>query len=215
MKYKTNINQNPFFSIVLTTYNREKFIISAINSLISQTYDNWECIIIDDGSADNTFSMIRNIIDNDDRFRYVFHKNKKQAYSKNVGIINSIGNYITFLDSDDNYLPNHLESRYAILKDNEIELLHGGVKIIGDEYVPNIYNINEKISIHNCVIGGTFFIKNSLVDKIGLLEIINYGDDTSFFKKALNFKAVIAKTTIQTYVYNRLSEDSICKNINK
>ena len=215
MNLKTIKNENSFFSVVITTYNREEIVVNAINSLISQTFTDWQCIIVDDGSTDKTYTSLREIINSDHRFRYVYHKNKSQAYSKNVGILNSEGQYITFLDSDDYYLSNHLESRFNILKDKEIELLHGGVQIIGDEFVPSIYNINEKISIHNCVIGGTFFIKNSLIDRIGFLDLINYGDDTSFYHKALENRAIIAKTDIPTYVYNRLSEDSICNNINK
>ncbi len=213
MNVETNILQNSFFTVVITTYNREHIVINAINSLINQTFTNWNCVIVDDGSTDNTFSKLKSIIRKDKRFRYIYHSNRKQAISKSIGIINSFGEYVTFLDSDDYYLPNHLQSRYNILYNNNIDLLHGGVSIIGDKFVPNIYNLNERVSIFDCVIGGTFFVKNDLFKKIGLFDDIEYGDDTSFFKKALISKAIIGKTNIPTYVYNRLSEDSICNSI--
>lgn len=214
MSLLTSKYENPFFTIIITTYNRSDIVLNAVQSVLNQTYDNWECIIIDDGSNDNTFNKLKDIIKQNDKFRYVFHKNKKQAYSKNVGILNSSAKYITFLDSDDLYLPNHLQLRYNILQDMHIDLLHGGVQIIGSEFVPSIYNLNEKISIHNCVIGGTFFIKSELINNIGRFDIVDYGDDTFLFKKILEHRAVIAKTNLRTYVYNRLSLDSICNNMN-
>lgn len=211
---KNSINHKIFFSVVLTTFNRKHILQNAINSVINQTFENWELIIVDDGSTDKTYeNVVKNYLNKDSRIKYIYQTNQKQARAKNNGIRNSFGKYITFLDSDDIYLENHLMTRYYLLKNETIDLLHGGIRIIGEEYVPSIYDLNSKIHLSECIIGGTFFIKKSVFDKVGYLENINYGDDTSFFMKCLKNHLSIGKTNFKTYIYNRNSIDSICNNI--
>lgn len=205
-------NYIPLFSVVLTTYNRETLFKRAVNSLTKQTEKDWECLIIDDGSDDKTYEHALKICKSDDRFRYVFTKNLGQVAAKNIGIKNATGEYVTFLDSDDEYEEKHLETRKIMLNENpEIDFLHGGFKIIGDEYVPDINNQNNNISLHDCVIGGTFFIRRKQLLKLNGLEVSDYGEDTELFIKAKNNKLKIAKTTEDTYIYHRDHEDSITK----
>jgi glycosyltransferase involved in cell wall biosynthesis len=100
----------PFFSIVLPTYNRVKFLPKAINSVLAQTYTNWELTIVDDGSTDGTRDFISTF--NDNRIKYYYHKNQERSFSRNRGIECSSGTYICFLDSDDYYLEDHLQNLY-------------------------------------------------------------------------------------------------------
>lgn len=89
----------------------------AIESVLAQTYTNWELLIIDDGSTDNTKQVIEEYTDN--RIRYVYQQNAERSAARNNGINNSIGQYICFIDSDDYYYPIHLSSFYdALSKDN-------------------------------------------------------------------------------------------------
>jgi glycosyltransferase involved in cell wall biosynthesis len=135
---------------------------------------------------------------------YVYHSHTGLGIGRNIGINNSRGRYITFLDDDDEYLHDHLEIRKKILKHNpEIDLLHGGVKIIGDEYVPDRYNLRQRIHLSECVIGGTFFIKKSIFDIVGGFGSDNFGDDTDFFEKVKNAGFKINKINNPTYVYYR------------
>jgi glycosyltransferase involved in cell wall biosynthesis len=96
----------PFFSIILPTYNRAKFLRRAIESVLSQTYDNWEFIIVDDGSTDNSKEIIDSYIDS--RVRYIYQQNSERSTARNKGIDSSKGKYICFLDSDDYYMPDCL-----------------------------------------------------------------------------------------------------------
>lgn len=114
----------PQFSIILPTYNREDFILTAINSVVAQTYNDWELIIIDDGSTDSTKDFIAPYT-KDLRIRYYFQKNQERSAARNNGIDLAKGKFICFLDSDDYYLSNHL----SILND-EIEKLHNPQNII-------------------------------------------------------------------------------------
>lgn len=205
----------PFFSVIITSFNRVKTIQRAINSLSSQSEKDWEAIIVDDGSDDDTFLIARELCRKNHKFRYIYQKNRGQALAKNAGILASSGLYITFLDSDDEYLPEHLEIRKKIIHHYpDLDLLHGGVEIIGDEFVPDINDMSQKIHLSNCIIGGTFFFKRESIMKLNGFSDINYGDDTDLYQKAQQLNLTIGKTEIRTYKYYRNQDDSLCNNIN-
>ena len=94
------------FSIVLPTFNRAKFIKNAINSVISQSFGDWELIIVDDGSTDNTKEIVKSF--NDPRINYIYQKNSERSTARNRGIKESKANWICFLDSDDIFPDNRL-----------------------------------------------------------------------------------------------------------
>ncbi|MFM6453779.1 MAG: glycosyltransferase family 2 protein [Planktothrix sp.] len=77
-----------------------------MNSVINQTFKDWELLIVDDGSQDQTFEIINPFLEQWENIRYLKHKNRKQSLSRNAGIQASFGKYITFIDSDDQYKPN-------------------------------------------------------------------------------------------------------------
>jgi glycosyltransferase involved in cell wall biosynthesis len=108
-----------FFSVIIPTYNRAHLIRETLQSIINQTYKNWECIVIDDGSTDNTRDVFYEIINNDNRIKYFFQSNAERSAARNNGIKHAKGKYICFLDSDDVYLENHLQIIYEeIVKQN-------------------------------------------------------------------------------------------------
>lgn len=100
-----------FFSIIIPTYNRANVLSNAINSIVKQTFAAWELIIVDDGSMDNTQELIAQI--NDTRIRYVYQENQERSVARNNGIKQANGQYICFLDSDDEYYLDYLELLYA------------------------------------------------------------------------------------------------------
>lgn len=102
-------NKKELISIILPTYNSGLYISDAINSVINQTYTKWECLIVDDGSQDKTKDIIQSFIQNDSRIRYFFQENAGQAQARNLGVNNSKGKFIAFIDSDDMWLDNMLE----------------------------------------------------------------------------------------------------------
>ena len=104
-------------SIIMPSYNTGKFIGETINSVIDQTYINWELIIVDDCSSDNTDEIIKNIKDS----RIVYLKNEKNmgaAVSRNRALREAKGKWIAFLDSDDLWKENKLEKQIKFMKDN-------------------------------------------------------------------------------------------------
>ena len=103
-------NSQPLVSIVMPTYNHDKFIIEAIESVINQTYRNIELIIIDNYSMDNTENIVKSYVSKDSRIIYKKHRNDGIiAISRNIGIKEASGNYIAFIDSDDFWLNNKIE----------------------------------------------------------------------------------------------------------
>ncbi len=128
----------------------------------------------------------------------------------------SSGKYITFLDSDDEYEPKHLKTRKQLLTDNkEAEFLHGGVKIIGNQYVPDRLDYNKQIHLSECVIGGTFFISRRLFNLLKEFKDIPMGSDAEFYERVNKMNVSIIKTEIPTYIYHRESNDSITNNFTK
>lgn len=107
---------HPTVSIILPTYNREKLISFAIQSVLNQTCSDFELIIVDDGSQDNTTNLVSKF--NDSRIRYIHHyQNAGVSAARNTGIEQAKGQYIAFLDSDDEWLPEKLEQQLQIFQD--------------------------------------------------------------------------------------------------
>jgi glycosyltransferase involved in cell wall biosynthesis len=200
----------PFFSIIITTYNRSQLIKRALDSLISQTETDWEAIIIDDESTDNTYSQVLPYLRSFNKIKYLRRVHGGEAMSKNHGVELSCGRYISFLDSDDEYDPIHLKSRKSILIQNpSIRFLYGGVIILGNQFVPDRINPTKKINLADCVIGGTFFIeRNTLISLNGFNQIL-LGPDAELFDRAKLAGFAMMETKLPTYIYHHDTEDSI------
>ncbi len=99
---------NPLISIIIPTHNRAYILPRAVESILKQTYSNWELIIVDDGSTDNTKEVVANYAN--PCIKYVFQKNAGQSAARNTGIRHSKGEWIAYLDSDDELTPLYMET---------------------------------------------------------------------------------------------------------
>ena len=199
----------PTISIILPTYNRAEYLDTCLNSVLAQDFTDWELIVIDDGSQDKTFQIVDPLLQKDPRIRYLKHQNRKQGFSRNAGIQASFGKYITFIDSDDHYLPHHLSSRVELMKVNpELDLISGGLEVQGDIWVRDYYDAEKTISIYDCVAGGTFFGKREIFFQLRGFRPVEYGEDTDFWERAEADFNVAQITAPQTYIYVR-TENSI------
>ncbi|MDQ7818200.1 MAG: glycosyltransferase family A protein [Melioribacteraceae bacterium] len=204
---------NPIVSIVMPTFNRKSYLQRSVESVINQNFSDWELIIVDDGSTDGSFEIVDKYITKFDNIRYVRHSNRKSPLATNAGILVSCGKYITFLGSDDEYKQNHLQLRIGFMLANpDVDMIHGGVEIIGHPYVKDKYDLKKEIHISECVVGGTFFGKRNIFFELDGFSNINYSDDSDFFERAeKNYK--IKKVDWNTYIYYRDTPDSICTTI--
>jgi glycosyltransferase involved in cell wall biosynthesis len=200
----------PFFTIIIATYNRASLITRALMSLAAQRENDWEALVIDDGSTDDTYSCIMPYLEGTYNIRYLKQQHKGMAAAKNSGIHTSTGRYITFLDSDDEYHPLHLETRKAILEENRrICFLHGKVKVIGNPYVPDRFDRNKLVNLNHCVIGGNFFIEHDTVLMLHGFRNIPIGSDADLFDRARNAGIRMMEVFLPTYIYHHDTADSL------
>lgn len=210
-----NIYKNfyPEVSIILATYNRANLIRGSVDSVICQSFTNWELIIVDDGSTDDTYNLIKDYQKNHQNIRYLRHSHKKLPLTRNAGIQASIGNYITFIDSDDTYLQDHIILRIQCIQKNpEIDLLHGGYVAIGNPYVADKNDYTKLIHLDDCYIGGTFFGKREVFMELKGFRDIQFSEDSDFMERAL-LKYKVNKIHFPTYIYHRDIQDSICNSL--
>jgi glycosyltransferase involved in cell wall biosynthesis len=202
----------PLISIILPTFNRAALLPRAIDSVLRQTWENWELVIEDDGSTDGTDVLLSNYAGQDPRIRPYFHPNCGPANSRNLGLKAAFGEYETYIDSDDEYLPDHLLLRIEFLqKHPSIDLIHGGACIIGtpeQRFVPDACNAARRISLDDCVIGGTFFARSGTIERAGGWKD-GFAEDACLFDR-LASHCNIAKVSFETYIYHRDTTDSRC-----
>ncbi len=211
----TRINDpQPFFSIIITTYNRAQLVKRALNSLLSQTEQDWEAIIVDDGSTDETYAQILPYLKDYPKIRYFKKVHSGEAQSKNKGIFSSNGKFVSFLDSDDEYRPDHLKLRKGILLENpSIKFLYGGLTVIGNQYVPDRFDYSKKIHIKDCVAGGTFFIERSILFLLNGFNEISIGTDADLFERVKEAKVEMIETNLPSYIYHHENRDSLTNNV--
>lgn len=99
--------ESPYFSVIIPTYNRSGVLGRTIDSVVAQTFGDWELIVVDDGSTDDTASLVKSFADS--RIRYRYQENAERGAARNTGIDMAGGEWICFLDSDDCFLPDHLQ----------------------------------------------------------------------------------------------------------
>lgn len=136
----------PLMSAIITTFNRSGYCKQAIESVLAQTYTNFELLVLDNSSSDDTEAVVTSF--NDDRIRYIRHEPLNIAQARNLGWQRARGRYVGFLDDDDRWLPNKLEAQLKVFEDADREpaLVYGGfIKINQD---------NESIGHHAPVLKG-------------------------------------------------------------
>ena len=110
------INSSPLVSIIIPTFNRSEYLPRAIGSVLKQTFKDFELIVVDDGSTDKTCQLLDSF--SDPRIRYESQPNRGVSSARNRGIRNSNGTFLSFLDSDDEWMPSKLEKQLEALEDN-------------------------------------------------------------------------------------------------
>lgn len=133
---------NPLVSIIVPCYNQAEYLAETLDSVLSQTYSNWECVIVNDGSPDNTEEIANHYISRDNRFIYLYQENMGLPMARNNGIRKSTGTYILPLDSDDIIADTYIEKAVGIFSQNrDAKLVYCKAKRFG--------KINEKWNLPN------------------------------------------------------------------
>lgn len=205
----SNSEFQPEVSVILSVFNREQYLQRCIDSLLGQSFKNWELIAVDDGSEDNSFEVLKEYHANYPGINIFRHKNMKLPLSRNKGIMASKGKYITFLDSDDEYAQDHLLKRVQYLNNHpEVDMVQGGVDIIGNEYVRDKDNPLKLIHLSECTVGATFFGRRYVFIMLNGFRNLEYSEDSDFLERAEKCFN-IEKVDFNTYKYYREAPDSI------
>ncbi len=149
---KENKTKQAMISIITTSYNYSEYISETIKSVQAQTYSDWELIIVDDASTDNSVEIIRNFCQNDKRIKLICHdKNKGLAKAIQTGLKYAKGEWVAFLESDDTFKSNTLQKRFEVAeKYSNVGLIFNDVEEFGDNnsvlaIKNNLENIRQKL----------------------------------------------------------------------
>ena len=218
--------KNPTVSVIIPTYNQAKFIDKAIESVLQQTYQDFEIIIINDGSKDNTEEIVKNY--SDFRIRYICHKkNLGLSEARNTGIRASRGKYIALLDSDDEFLPEKLDMQVELLRNEPSDVgvvcawsfnIDKNGHYISKRYLPRKGGyIFEDLLSANYMSVPALLIRRECFEKVGLFDSSLNGQEdwdmwiriAKYYKFSL-IKTLLAKRRIHP---NRISYDLERKNV--
>ena len=219
----------PFFSVLIPLYNKEKFIKNTLQSILNQTFSDFEIIIVNDGSTDESEQIVLQF--EDSRIRYYTQKNEGAASARNFGIDKANANYIAFIDADDLWYDNHLETLKSVIE----EFPDAG--IYASRYELVYKNKSTSVSVFNCLnaqykgyVKDYFYStqNNSLsltlvtvIPKEVFVEIGNFnssissGQDIDMWARiALKYPVVIGNKITASYLHyidDSLSKTSILK----
>jgi glycosyltransferase involved in cell wall biosynthesis len=163
-------------SVIIPAYNQARYLKSAINSVLSQTYLIWECIVVDDGSTDNTSEIVHKF--RHPKIKYIYQRNSGLSAARNAGLLASKGDYISFLDSDDCFSPQKFEILLELFKNNpKLALAAGTAALIDENGNPINRNFetvlpknSRELLFGNPLHVGSVLLKREWYQKVGLFD---------------------------------------------
>jgi glycosyltransferase involved in cell wall biosynthesis len=216
------MNSTPLISIVIPTYNRAYIIEKTLYSIIAQTYANWECIIVDDGSTDPTFEVIDTFLKKDTRFRFYRRPDtiKKGASAcRNFGYEKSVGDYIQWFDSDDLMHPDKLKIKLEIALKNNADVIvgkHSDTKKFEKATNFDVDCFTSKDFYIDFILGKKPVITNDVMLKRNIIginrfdEYLHHGEEYEFFSRVFNKKLTYCFLEVALSYYH-ISPDSISR----
>ncbi len=203
-------------SVLMAIYNTDfSYIKRAIDSVLIQDFQDFELIIIDDGSTvTNRESLLQYAQKNEDKIVYIRHSNRGQSESINRGVLNSIGEFITIIDGDDEYKSHHLSSCLREIKEEDLicSTTETIVDTNDDYYVPDKNDTKKLIHIDETILFGTLFGRKKVFSSFSFKS--GFAADADFYERAkTQFR--VKKVDLRTYIYHRNIPNSICSTIKK
>lgn len=203
-------------SVLMTVFNTNLLYTKrAIDSVLDQDFQDFELIIIDDGSKENNRESLMDYVEKyEDKISYIRHSNRGQSESVNRGVLYSLGEFITIIDSDDQYKSNHLST--CLREINNLDLICSTTETIvdndNDYYVPDKNDLTKLIHLDEVILFGTLFGRKKVFNSINFKT--GFAADADFYEQATKLFRV-KKLDLRTYVYHRNIPTSICATIKK
>ncbi len=218
----TKTTKNPDVSVIIPTYNRATLLGRAVRSVLNQTYDDFEVIIVDDCSTDNTKNIVKSL--EDERITYIRHmKNRGAAAARNTGMTAAKGEYIAFQDSDDLWLREKLEKQMLAFEEStrKTGVVYSGFWRIENHrktYIPSKWVPKKEGDIHRDLLQGNFVggvtavIRKACLEKVGMFdERLSRLQDWELFmrlSKSYLFKYVNEPLLLSYHLCDSISADS-------
>lgn len=203
---------NDLVSVIIPCYNAEKYIAETIESVINQSYHNWELLIVDDCSKDKSEEIIKSYIQKDSRVKYYRTKSNTgtPAEPRNIGIENANGKYIALLDADDLFLPNKLEEQIAFIQENDKDLIFSNSIMINEDGKVVRHMVKREVVNYKSTLMQDDLSSSSVMIKKEILSGIKFKtmpkEDYVFWLELLRKKNVIAyNSNTELYVYRIVS----------
>jgi glycosyltransferase involved in cell wall biosynthesis len=213
---------NSKISIIVPVYNCESYLQMCIESILNQTYKNFEALFIDDGSTDRSGEIIKKYTKYDSRVRYYSQENSGPSEARNNGILHSVGDYIVFIDSDDTVEKNYLEILLEKLQETEADLTCCGYKDLSSfgEMECMDFGINSSISKHSFmemvsmgtggVLWGKIYKREIIINnKLKMDKDLFMSEDLVFVLQYASHCKKFSSVGECLYIYNRLNLNSI------
>ena len=206
------IEQNlPIVSVIVPCFNHGIYLGECLESILLQTYKDWECIIIDNGSTDNTKQVTENYIQRDKRFKYIYNSKKGVSLARNTGIKNSVGKYVLPMDADDKIAAPYIKEAVAVLEKKEnTKLVYCSAKLFGavsrDWTLPE-FSLKNML-IENIIFCSAVFRRKDFDASKGYNEQMVEGfEDWDFWLDLLKDSGEVFKLP-ETYFFYRIKETS-------
>lgn len=206
-------------SIIVPVYNSERFLNDTINTVLNQTYQNWELIFVNDCSTDESENIIKKFSKKDKRIKlFSQKKNGGAALARNRGIDEAQGEFICFLDADDLWVKNKLELQVNFIKSNNCEFIYGGYEFANDKGIPNgkVVKVPSKITYKQALKNTTIWTCTVMFNMNKLSKELIYmpnvaSEDTACWWKILK-KIDCAFGINEVLAYYRRSENTLSSN---
>lgn len=159
----------PKVSVIIPAFNKADYTVKAVESVLNQTYKNIECIVIDDGSGDNTYVKLTPYLD---KIKYEWQFNKGVSSARNKGIEMATGEYIAFLDCDDMYLPKKIEKCLLNIGSGSFEFLYTSAYLIdrNDKVIGKYTPAKTYLLLNNFICNSTPVMRKDVFDEVGLFD---------------------------------------------
>lgn len=208
-------------SIITPAYNAGLFIAESIQSVLAQTYADWELIIVDDESTDNTAKIVKDFVDRDARISYFWQRNGKQGRSRNFGLQQAKGFYVAFMDADDVWMPDKLTKQLLMMSSHSVDLVFGFAYYIKNGMKTTettgrgsgFYRGDKAVHLHlhqNAFVISTVLMKHSVIKEINFfsedLRFQNCEDWHFWLKAALSNYSMYSNG--ETLAYYRVHTNS-------
>lgn len=207
------MNNSCKITVIIPVYGVEKYIKKCLESVMAQTFEDFECLVVDDGSTDRSIEVAKNTVHADDRFVFLYKENGGQGSARNLGLDNASGEYVAFLDSDDYIEPEYLTSLYCKIVEDDADICICNVSIKSDEgkflkrFVSDVTSYNKAEDCLNL----NYFVSNWVCDKlfkISVFDRMRFDPNVRTFEDShFTFRVMYRKkiTQVSGFLYNYIN----------